>query len=107
TLCVLLAGLYAAHTRGLARAAVLVWFTLIGLSAVLTHQHHLVDVAGGLVLAVLACYFFREPNPRLPVVPNVRVGCDYGAAAVAVLAAVPAAWPRSEEHTSELQSPYE
>jgi protein-tyrosine phosphatase len=95
TLCVLLANLYARRTSGLIRLALLMWFSLIGLSPMLTHQHQLVDIAGGLLLAGLACHLFRESDVCLPVVPNFRVGSYYGAAAVTVLAFVPAAWPWS------------
>src|SRR5207302_3661832 len=44
-LCMILADLYARHTRGMVRILVCTWFTLIALSTVLTWQHHLVDVA--------------------------------------------------------------
>jgi hypothetical protein len=92
-LCVILADLYARHTRGVVRVLSYTWFGLIALSTVLTWQHHLVDVAGGFVLAGFAFYLFREPGPRLPVVANVRVGCYYAAGAAAVLALAAGAWP--------------
>jgi len=60
---------------------------------VLTHQHHLVDIAGGAVLAGFAFYLFRERGAQLPVVPNRRIGCYYATAAVAVLLPAPAFWP--------------
>src|SRR5947209_16780175 len=85
TLRTLLATVYARHSRGIAGVATRIWFSLIGLSTVLTYQHQLVDVAGGFVLAGFALYLFRESSPRLPVVPNVRVGSYYLAGAVAVL----------------------
>src|SRR5207237_5642078 len=53
-LCLILADLYARHTRGVVRVLLWTWFGLIGLSTVLTWQHHLVDVAGGLLLAAFA-----------------------------------------------------
>jgi protein-tyrosine phosphatase len=93
TLCVLLADLYTRHTRSLVRVASVVWFSLIGLSPVLTHQHQLVDIVGGLLLAGFAIYLFRESGERLPLVPNVRIGCYYAAGAAAVLAPAPAVWP--------------
>ena len=42
---------YARHLRGLVRIVVLLWFALIGLSPLLTHQHHVIDILGGLALA--------------------------------------------------------
>ncbi len=108
----LLAELYARHTRGLVRTGVHVWFSLIGFSTVLTHQHHLVDIAGGFVLAGFAFYFFPQSNPRLgtggtvlktvpdglqirptTVVANFRIGIWYGAGAAAFLVLAVVVWP--------------
>jgi predicted protein tyrosine phosphatase len=94
-LCLILANLYGRHTRGVVRVVSYVWFGLIGVSTVLTWQHHLVDAAGGLLLAGFACYLWREADVRLAVVPNLRVGGYYAAGAAIVLALVPAAWPWS------------
>ncbi len=55
----ILAVLYARHTRGLLRTASNTWFTLIGLSTLLTYQHHVVDVIGGFGLAMIAFGLFR------------------------------------------------
>jgi protein phosphatase len=52
-----------------------------------------VDVAGGFLLAGLAFCLFRESEARLPVMPNVRVGCYYALGAISVLALAPALWP--------------
>ncbi len=92
-LCIILADAYARHTRGIVRALAHVWFALIALSTVFTWQHHLVDIAGGVVLAGFAFYLFRESDARLPVVANVRVGCYYAVGAVTVLALTPVLWP--------------
>lgn len=89
----ILAVLYWRHSRGVVRLLLQVWFSLIGLSTVLTYQHHLVDIAGGFVLAGFAFYLFRESPERLPVLPNVRVGCYYAAGAAAVLALAVASLP--------------
>jgi protein-tyrosine phosphatase/membrane-associated phospholipid phosphatase len=93
TLRTILAVTYARHTRGLVKIACQVWFSLIGFSTVLTHQHHLVDVAGGFVLAGFAFYLFRESAPRLPVTRNFRIAGYYAAGAAAVLAAAVALRP--------------
>src|SRR5437870_9449729 len=92
-LCLILADVYGRHTRGIVRVLSYVWFVLIGVSTVLTWQHHLVDVAGGLMLVGFVVYFFREAVPRLPVVPNIRIGCYYLAGAATLLAVAPAVWP--------------
>jgi predicted protein tyrosine phosphatase/membrane-associated phospholipid phosphatase len=92
-LALILADIYGRHTRGLVRVLSNMWFVLIGLSTLLTWQHHLVDVAGGFLLAGFSFYFFREADNRLPVVPNGRVGCYYAAGAMMLLALVPAIWP--------------
>jgi len=89
----ILADIYARHTRGLVRLLSHIWFSLIGFSTILTWQHHLVDIAGGFLLAGFAFYLFGESGPRLPVVPNRRVGCYYGTASTAVLVAAAAVWP--------------
>jgi membrane-associated phospholipid phosphatase len=52
---------YARHLRGLARAAVMLWFMLIGLSPLLTHQHHVIDILGGFALAAV-CFFVIGPK---------------------------------------------
>jgi membrane-associated phospholipid phosphatase len=52
---------YWRHLRGLARAAVMLWFVLIGLSPLLTHQHHVIDILGGFALAA-GCFLFIRPN---------------------------------------------
>src|SRR5262249_53344127 len=89
----ILADFYGRHTRGVVKVLSYTWFGLIGLATILAWQHHLVDLAGGFVLAGFAIYLFRESDARLPVVANVRVGCYYAAGAAAVLALAPAVWP--------------
>jgi protein-tyrosine phosphatase/membrane-associated phospholipid phosphatase len=76
-LCLILAEKFATHTRGLLRHALIIWFVLIGFSAVLTYQHHVLDVVAGFALGVYCLYFFPESGARQPVVPNRRVGSYY------------------------------
>jgi len=52
---------YARHLRGPKRSAVMFWFVLIGLSPLLTLQHHVIDILGGFALAAL-CFFFIRPK---------------------------------------------
>jgi membrane-associated phospholipid phosphatase len=75
----ILAALYARHTAGLTRMASHVWFSLIGLSTLFTHQHHVIDVAGGFLLAGFCFYAVPDVPLRLPVTINRRVGGYYAA----------------------------
>jgi len=59
-LMLFLVDVYFRHTRGLSRAAIIAWFSLIAVSPVLTYQHHVVDIAGGFVLAACCFWLFRE-----------------------------------------------
>jgi predicted protein tyrosine phosphatase/membrane-associated phospholipid phosphatase len=93
TLGALLLVTYARHTRGVWRLLVAGWFVLVWASAVLTHQHHLLDVVGGFALAGYCFYFIRETQPRLPVISNHRIGSYYTAGAVALLANALLLWP--------------
>jgi len=92
-LCLIVADVYGRHTRGIVRILSYTWFGLIGISTVLTWQHHLVDVAGGFVVAGFAFYLFREGTVRLPVVANLRIGCWYAVGAVAALILAWTIWP--------------
>jgi protein-tyrosine phosphatase len=75
--CTILAEHYARHLRGLLRPASNIWFVLIALSAVLTYQHHVMDVVAGFALGAYCLYLFPESRPRLPVMENRRVGSYY------------------------------
>jgi membrane-associated phospholipid phosphatase/predicted protein tyrosine phosphatase len=89
----ILAEIYARHTRGVWRYVSNVWFVLIGLSAVLTYQHHVMDVAAGFALGAYCLYFFRESAPRLPVMVNRRVGAYYSIGTVVILGLAILWWP--------------
>jgi membrane-associated phospholipid phosphatase len=65
-LMLILVDVYLRNTRGLIRAAIMVWFVLIALSPVLTYQHHLIDIAGGFVLAALCFWTFRDKGFSSP-----------------------------------------
>jgi protein-tyrosine phosphatase/membrane-associated phospholipid phosphatase len=76
--CVVLGDFYARQTRGLLRWASNLWFVLIALSAVLTYQHHVMDVLGGFALGAYCLYFFPDqPGVRRAVVTNARVASYY------------------------------
>jgi predicted protein tyrosine phosphatase len=89
----ILAHLYARHSSGFLRLASNIWFSLIGFSTVLTYQHHVLDVAGGFVLAGYCFYFFREPPVARPVLGNMRVGAYYAGGAILCIALAAVFWP--------------
>ncbi|MEY2506978.1 MAG: hypothetical protein QOH01_1307 [Verrucomicrobiota bacterium] len=89
----ILADLYARHTRGILRHASNVWFVLIALSAVLTYQHHVMDVVAGFALGAYCLYFFPESTVRLPATENRRVGFYYSIAAILVAVLAISVWP--------------
>jgi predicted protein tyrosine phosphatase len=92
-LLLLLVDLYARRLRGVFLFAAMPWFFLIGLSPLLTYQHHVIDIAGGFVLAGYCFYFFREQSLALPVVVNRRIGSYYAAGAGVALLMVAIFWP--------------
>ena len=92
-LCTILAEFYARHTRALLRHTSNVWFVLIGLSAVLTYQHHVLDVVGGFALGAYCLYFIQESGPPLAVTENRRVGAYYGVGALLFACLIVLLWP--------------
>ncbi len=84
---------FARHTRSGLRYLVIAWFALIAASAVLTFQHHLLDVVGGFALSGYCFYFIRETPRRWAVVPERRLGVRYLAAAVLLAVASMGFWP--------------
>jgi len=81
----LLADLYARHTRGPTRIVSHIWFSLIGVSTLLTYQHHVMDVLGGFVLATFCFFLIRESPLILLTEGNRRVGWYYGIASAAMV----------------------
>jgi membrane-associated phospholipid phosphatase len=85
TLCTIIGLTWTRHSHGMARYLLQMWFCLIGFSAVLTYQHHVVDVAGGLSLAALCFYVFPESEPTLGYSKNHRAAFYYGCGAAGAL----------------------
>ena len=92
-LCTILADFYARHSRGVLRNASNAWFFVIGLSAVLTYQHHVMDVVAGFALGAYCLYFFPESNPRLPLIQNRRIAWYYAGGACLTILFVTLWWP--------------
>jgi hypothetical protein len=92
-LLLLLVDFYVRNLRGILLFAVTPWFVLIGLSPVLTYQHHVIDIVGGFVLATYCFYFFREPSVAQPVVVNRRIGSYYAAGAAVLMLLGALLWP--------------
>lgn len=53
---------YGRHLRGRWRQVAKAWFILVGLSTLLTWQHHLFDVASGFVMAWMILFVIPDPN---------------------------------------------
>ena len=89
----ILAQHYHRHTRGVLRSASNLWFVLVGLSTLLTYQHHFMDVVAGFALGVGCIYFIREPAPKLPVIENRRIGFYYAIGALILAFLAVEFWP--------------
>ena len=75
---------YVRHLRGLARAGVTVWFVLIGLSTVLTHQHQVIDVVTGQFLGLFCLHVFPDGSGANIGPRNLRVAVWYGFGAMLI-----------------------
>ena len=89
----LLADLYVRKSPGAWRWLAHGWFSLVGISTLLTWQHHLVDVLGGFWLAAISLQLFRfdaDPPPRAT---NRTVALLYAAGAVGCTQLARLSWP--------------
>jgi len=99
TYTVILRQVYHRHTRGWLNTAVHLWLALVTASTVLTHQHHLIDVAGGAAVGTLILYLVPAAGSSPVYWPqrvrpySARLGLWYGSGALACLALVPTLWP--------------
>ena len=82
TLRTLLWVVYIPNTRGIVRAAIKVWFILIGISTVLTYQHQFIDLVTGQFLGLFCLHIF-PPNSDGFRVRNRRIGIRYALGAMA------------------------
>jgi protein-tyrosine phosphatase/membrane-associated phospholipid phosphatase len=87
SILMILCGTYDRHTRGYIRWLTHGWFALIGISTVLTYQHHVIDVVAGLALGALCYYSIPERSTQQPVTTNARIGAWYAVVTVVLGAA--------------------
>jgi len=85
-LALLIWPLYRRRTGGLVRSGTGLWFLMIGLSAVTTWQHHLVDLVGGLMFGLLVGHAIPlDVEPLDRVGPRHRaLAARYGLGALAL-----------------------
>ncbi|MCI0362373.1 MAG: dual specificity protein phosphatase family protein [Phycisphaerales bacterium] len=88
----ILAELYARHTRGVLRWMSHIWFSLIGLSTLLTYQHHVIDIVGGFALALVCLYAVPAEAAGVRTPANFRIARYYVAGAAIVAALAVAFW---------------
>jgi membrane-associated phospholipid phosphatase/rhodanese-related sulfurtransferase len=69
---------YDRHSRGIVNVVMHVWFFLIGLSTLLLYQHHVIDVVGGFVLAILVMYAVDGRTWRQSKTDGQRFAWTYG-----------------------------
>jgi membrane-associated phospholipid phosphatase len=62
--CVILANLYLRRWGGVLRYALAIWFVLIVIATLFSYQHHVVDIAGGIAVAVICIGLFRDGATR-------------------------------------------
>jgi protein-tyrosine phosphatase/membrane-associated phospholipid phosphatase len=87
-LLTILADVYGRRTRGLLRAGLSFWFVLVALSTLLTRQHHMVDVAGGLLLGLLCLHLISGSKSVIAFEPRIGVRYLLGSLALAGLASL-------------------
>ncbi|MFL6536636.1 MAG: phosphatase PAP2/dual specificity phosphatase family protein [Chthoniobacterales bacterium] len=92
-LCSILVVTYGRHTRGMLRGAVVAWFVLIAASAVLTYQHHVLDLVGGFAVAGYCFYVIPETTADIEPTTNPRVGSYYLVGALLCGMAALLLWP--------------
>lgn len=86
-LLLLVGQVYLGRLRGLTRWAVLIWFVLIGLSPILTYQHHVIDIVAGFILAAYCFYLLPAHRVRSSSIPNRRLALYHAAGAAGCLIA--------------------
>ena len=73
TFAVTLALVFGRRCGSLGRFLLIAWAAVVCLSTLLIHEHHLVDVASGIVLAAAALLAVQRPASREPVLHALRI----------------------------------
>lgn len=80
--CTILAEIYARHTRGVLKFCILIWFLLVGISTLFTHQHHLLDILGGLITALVIIYIVPFTSENVQYKENLRIAYYFALLAI-------------------------
>ena len=89
----LLASIYLRTFAGSWRWLTRAWFSLIGISTLVTWQHHFVDVLGGFWLGAIALHLYRFDETPAPRSSNPAIAIDYAIFALACSQIARLAWP--------------
>ncbi|HEY4283559.1 MAG TPA: phosphatase PAP2 family protein, partial [Chthoniobacterales bacterium] len=86
-LLLLVGDVYLRYLRGGLRVTAFGWFVLIGVSPVLTYQHHLIDIFAGFALAASCFYLFPDCTAEKRTNTNSRIGFYYLFGSVSLIVA--------------------
>ena len=89
----LLASTYLRFCGGPWRWLTHVWFSLVGISTLVTWQHHIVDVLGGFWLGAIAIHLFRFDETLAPRSSNRTIAIGYAILALACSQVARISWP--------------
>lgn len=89
----LLASVYLRVFGGSWRWLTHAWFSLIGISTLVTWQHHLVDVLGGFWLGLIALHLYRFDENSPPRASNRPIAIGYAILALACSQIARISWP--------------
>ena len=70
-----------------------VWFSLVGISTLVTWQHHIVDVLGGFWLGAIAIHLYRFDEAPAPRASNRTIAIGYAILALACSQLARISWP--------------
>ena len=89
----LLASMFLRIARGPWRWPTHAWFSLIGISTLVTCQHHIVDVLGGFWLGAIALHLYRFDETPAPRASNLPIATGYALLALACSQIARISWP--------------